>query len=243
MIKNAFMACMLMIPLFFLGCQTVNMWQDQQDSITVQKDEITAFLYSKDANQSIFISDKYHYITNPTPQLSFLLDHRNDINITLSVISFDVQKNNAFSAFIKAHFDFNGVRPEVLDEFKKLQYEPFCKTFKGLQYEPFSGKIITDKRICENTVEFNIKGQRYLSDSRINTMVTPLKKPIKITFVEEKSQSSVVANKILKTPLSVASDGGLVMMGVIFFPFTYIVLHDIYIDQPRMREPFGYMKH
>lgn len=224
-----------MIPLFFSGCQTVNMWQDHQGSIKIQKDEITAFLYSKDVNQSIFISDKYHYITNPTPQLSFLLEHRNDTNITLSIPSSYLEADNSFIATIKAHLDFNEVHPEVFAEFKKLKYEPFCKNYP----------IITesDKRKCENTVLFHIKGQRYLSDSRINAIITPLKNPIKIIFLEDKSQSSVVANKILKTPLSVASDGGLVMMGIIFFPFTYIVLHDIYIDQPRMREPFGYMNH
>lgn len=221
-----------MIPLFFFGCQTVNMWQDHQDSIKVQKDEIIAFLYSKDVNQSIFISDKYHYITNPTPQLSFLLEHRNDTNITLSIPSSYLKTDNSFTATIKAHLDFNEVHPEVFEEFKKLKYEPFCKNYP----------IVTEsnKRMCENTVLFHIKGQKYLSDSRINSIVTPLKKPIKITFLEEKSQTSVVTNKILKTPLSVASDGGLVMMGIIFFPFTYIVLHDIYVDQPRMREPFGH---
>lgn len=184
-----------MALLLSMGCATKQLWEDGHDK-TQYDEKIDGFFVTQD-NRTIFLGQKYHYIFDTNNEMSFLLSHRAEKGIGFNIPSGNytvfVEKANAsFSVSIDLSNVSQGVR-EWLGQYKQ-------KTKEGNGYK----------------VHLYINGNRYTADSKVNERAKKFDQPIVLKVKEEqvhKDNAGQTIGKVIMTPLAIAADGALVVVG------------------------------
>jgi hypothetical protein len=186
-----------LISFMSMGCVTKQLWQD---TTTHQSylEKIDAFLLNPESGQTVFVGEKYHYIFDANPQFNFLLKHREDSSVTFNIIKGAYYQTNDDNA--TAHFsvtiDSKTANQELL-EWAKVNHIPL-NSYTALY-----------------TVILNLKGKRYLSDPKVNQHAQKLSKTIEVLVIDLKKENRPLVVKILGTPLTVAADGVLLVVGLV----------------------------
>jgi hypothetical protein len=194
--KKIYLAVLAIAIVSFMsmGCFTTLLWNNDRPNVetTTYDDSIQAFLMSQDGKKIIFISHDYHYIIESDSTLSFLLTHKNDINIT-----YELQKgsyyviNNNISATFSANLDINDSNPNLIKEVLLHKNGILNKKTGIIRYN------------------FHLNGIRYQSNTQINNTLIKFDHPIILNINQgyTKSATGETIKKIAMTPITIAADG------------------------------------
>jgi hypothetical protein len=187
-----------------MGCMTTRLWQDP---ITHKpySEKIDAFLLNPQSGQTVFLGEKYHYIFDANTQLDFLLKHREDASLTFNLKNgayYQTNEDNA-TAHFSVSIDTKNINQELL-EWLKINHIP----------------LNTDTSHSMTTID--LKGKRYLADPKVNQHAQKFSKSIEIQIHDIKKENRSVVVKILGTPLTVAADGVLLVVGMVILTPIFI---------------------
>lgn len=189
-----------------MGCMTSQLWEDKV-TYTPYSETIDAFLLNPKSNETIFLAKKYHYIFDANPQFGYLLKHRENPAVTFNVSEgtrFQAE-NDTVSAHFSATIDSKMIDPELQEWINDNHFSLNPKT-----------KVYT--------IPISLKGKRYFSDRYVNQRAQQLSKEVYMTVQEIKKEGSPVVVKILGTPITVAADGVMFVVGMaIFIPVVMAV--------------------
>jgi hypothetical protein len=216
----------IMSSLLFLlnGCTTKLLEEKHEKIISTKfyQDKINSFLITENKEKIIFISDKYHYVLNLDENLKILIENKNEL-----VPEYNINERT---------FDLNSNTNEISVGFRGKIKDITAK----------NSKLINQLKLGEFEIEKNnmfvvirMKGQRFLSNEKINKQITKIEKPILININENDIEfnNNILAKKILLSPLTLAADGTMIIGGtavaigvaaiVIPFKFPYDLYNDL----------------
>lgn len=201
MMKKTFWAVLVIaaVSFFSMGCMTSQLWKDNV-TYTPYGETIDAFLLNPETNQTVFLGKKYHYIFDSNPQFGYLLKHREHSAITFNVSqsAYFQAENDIVSARFNVAIDSNMIDQELLDWINEnhIALNPKTKVYM---------------------IPISLKGKRYFSDRNVNQRAQQLSKEVSITVKEIKKEGSPTVVKILGTPIAVAADGVMFVVGMAIF--------------------------
>lgn len=188
-----------MVSFMSMGCMTSQLWEDKV-TYTPYSETIDAFLLNAKNDETIFLGKKYHYIFDANPQFGYLLKHRENPAITFNVSQ---------GARFQAENDTLNARFSVTIDSKTIDQE--------LQEWINDNHVSLNPKTKVYTIPISLKGKRYFSDRYVNEKAQQLSKEIYITVNEVKKEGSPVVVKILGTPIAVAADGVMFVVGMAIF--------------------------
>ncbi|PHM17406.1 MAG: hypothetical protein CJD30_06465 [Sulfuricurvum sp. PD_MW2] len=188
-----------MVSFMSMGCMTSQLWEDKV-TYTPYSETIDAFLLNAKNDETIFLGKKYHYIFDANPQFGYLLKHRENASITFNVSQ---------GARFQAENDTLNARFSVTIDSKTIDQE--------LQEWINDNHVSLNPKTKVYTIPISLKGKRYFSDRYVNEKAQQLSKEIYITVNEVKKEGSPVVVKILGTPIAVAADGVMFVVGMAIF--------------------------
>lgn len=199
--KKTFWVTLVIAALSFMsmGCMTSQLWEDKV-TYTPYSETIDAFLFNAKNDETIFLGKKYHYIFDANPQFGYLLKHRENPAITFNVSQ---------GARFQAENDALNARFSVIIDSKTIDQE--------LQEWINDNHVSLNPKTKVYTIPISLKGKRYFSDRYVNEKAQQLSKEIYITVNEVKKEGSPVVVKILGTPIAVAADGVMFVVGMAIF--------------------------
>lgn len=199
--KKTFWIALVIAAVSFMsmGCMTSQLWEDKV-TYTPYSETIDAFLFNAKNDETIFLGKKYHYIFDANPQFGYLLKHRENPSITFNVSQ---------GARFQAENDTLNARFSVTIDSKTIDQE--------LQEWINDNHISLNPKTKVYTIPISLKGKRYFSDRYVNEKAQQLSKEIYITVNEVKKEGSPVVVKILGTPIAVAADGVMFVVGMAIF--------------------------
>lgn len=205
---------MIIVALLLSGCMTAMLWEDSPNSgiqTTTYSDTIESFMVTHDGSKMVFASQKYHYILESDPALVFLLSHKDELAVRYAFPqgSYGVY-NGAVNAMFSATLNLVDIDPQLIHICNERHYG----NFQGSQL----------------LFSFNLHGTRYQSDPKINAQMTHLHTPITLEFRESTGPSEAQKNvktltKVALTPLTLAADGAIIILGVILESGLWIEPH------------------
>lgn len=199
--KKTFWVALVIAVVSFMsmGCMTSQLWKDKI-TYTPYSETIDAFLLNPKSDETVFLGNQYHYIFDANPQFGYLLKHRENPAVTFNVSEgarFQAE-NDTVSAHFSATIDSKMIDPELQ---KWINDNHFSLNPKTKVY----------------TIPISLKGKRYFSDRYVNQRAQQLSKEVYITVQEIKKEGSPVVVKILGTPITVAADGVMFVVGMAIF--------------------------
>lgn len=199
--KKTFWVTLVIAAVSFMsmGCMTSQLWEDKV-TYTPYSETIDAFLFNAKNDETIFLGKKYHYIFDANPQFGYLLKHRENPAITFNVSQ---------GARFQAENDALNARFSVTIDSKTIDQE--------LQEWINDNHVSLNPKTKVYTIPISLKGKRYFSDRYVNEKAQQLSKEIYITVNEVKKEGSPVVVKILGTPIAVAADGVMFVVGMAIF--------------------------
>lgn len=199
--KKMFWVTLVIAAVSFMsmGCMTSQLWEDKI-TYTPYSETVDAFLLNPKSDQSIFLGKKYHYIFDSNPQFGYLLKHRENPAVT-----FNVSQSGRF----QAENDTVSARFNVTIDSKMIDQE--------LQEWINDNHFVLNPKTNVYTIPITLKGKRYFSDRYVNQRAQQLSKEVYITVQEIKKEGSPVVVKILGTPIAVAADGVMFVVGMAIF--------------------------
>lgn len=199
--KKTFWVTLVIAAVSFMsmGCMTSQLWEDKV-TYTPYSETIDAFLFNAKNDETIFLGKKYHYIFDANPQFGYLLKHRENPAITFNVSQ---------GARFQAENDRLNARFSVTIDSKTIDQE--------LQEWINDNHVSLNPKTKVYTIPISLKGKRYFSDRYVNEKAQQLSKEIYITVNEVKKEGSPVVVKILGTPIAVAADGVMFVVGMAIF--------------------------
>lgn len=199
--KKTFWVTLVIAAVSFMsmGCMTSQLWEDKV-TYTPYSETIDAFLFNAKNDETIFLGKKYHYIFDANPQFGYLLKHRENPAITFNVSQ---------GARFQAENDRLNARFSVTIDSKTIDQE--------LQEWINDNHVSLNPKTKVYTIPISLKGKRYFSDRYVNEKAQQLSKEIYITVNEVKKEGSPVVVKILGTPIAVAADGVMFIVGMAIF--------------------------
>lgn len=187
----------LFIAIFLsLGCMSKALWEDDVVYVPYQE-KLDAFMSNPQDATVVFLGEKYHYIFSKNDDFNFLLAHR-----TSKGLIFDVSHgyHNTNNEIVQSNFSIK-VDKSIAD--KELV------------------EWLEKKGYTQSKVDFPIylEGKRYIADKKVNAVAQKLSKVFVISINEQKVDKGNIVGKILLTPLAVAGDGVLVVVGGVVLIF------------------------
>lgn len=190
-----------------MGCMTSKLWEDKV-TYTPYSETLDAFLLNPETNQTVFLGKKYHYIFDSNSQFGYLLKHRENPSIAFKVSQgahFQAE-NDTIGGYFNVTINSKNINQELSDWVKENHFVLNPKT--GLY-----------------TVTIYLSGKRYFSDPDVNQHVQQFSKEVVITVNEVKKEGSPVVIKILGTPIAVAADGVMFVVGMaVFIPMSIAIV-------------------
>ncbi len=205
---------MIIVALLLSGCMTAMLWEDNGSSgmtTTSYEDTIESFMVTQDGGKIVFASQKYHYILDSDPALVFLLTHKDELPVRYAFNQGTYGIHNGYTtATFNASLSLLDINPQIIHAFNDHHYG----VFQGNQL----------------LFSFNLHGTRYQSDPKINDKMTHLHTPITLHFGESTSPSDAeqrvkTLTKVALTPLTLAADGAIIILGVILESGLWIEPH------------------
>lgn len=199
--KKTFWITLVIAAVSFMsmGCMTSQLWEDKI-TYTPYSETIDAFLLNPQSDQSIFLGEKYHYIFDADSQFGYLLKHRENPAVTFNVSQgahFQAE-NDTVSAYFNVTINSKNIDQELSEWVKE-------------------NHIVLNAKTGLYSVAIRLKGKRYFPDRYVNQRAQQLSKEIYITVNEVKKEGSPVVVKILGTPIAVAADGVMFVVGMAVF--------------------------
>ena len=187
-----------------MGCVTKDLWRGTNSK--PYDETIIAFYSQPQKNEIIFIGQKYHYIFNQgTSELNKVLKVRellglNQRNLTINTYT-DANNGSTIHTDIRMTFKEDSLNKQ---QYLWLTSHRFLRPAKNVP-------IITKS--------FLLTGERYKSNTEVNSHAIKLQLPINLQVYEH---SNNTLYKILMTPLTVTADAGLALAGAIILPIMLI---------------------
>jgi hypothetical protein len=202
--KKTFWAVLIIAVVSFMsmGCFTSMLWDEKGTTTTTHYQEtINAFMMSQDGKTILFASNQYHYLFKSDPALAFLLTHKDELPVVYKFNqgSYLVYHDNSTRALFSADVELNRCDPVLVTTMTDNHFGILNPNTNTLHFT------------------FNLKGDRYLSDPKINDKLTSLRTPIGLDMTEYRipSHAGETVKKILLTPLAIAADGVTIVIGAV----------------------------
>jgi len=212
--KRLFWGSVLVTIVWFssFGCVTKAVWEDKHTS-SQYNETILAFYTNEKNNTIVFIGDKCHYIFNDgTEEFIELLKDKDLLNLQQENLriraSVSASDTTVINTYITATFDINKLNREQKLWFGSHKYRNFV-------IPPHPNR---EREVKVFVKDYNIRGNRYLANQKVNLSAVKLKRAIPLKITEYKIDKGNIAKKIALTPLSVTADAvgsAIVLAGVV----------------------------
>lgn len=188
-ILTLFVSLLVSISLL-TSCITEKLWEKPEYT-----EKVSQFLMTEDGSNLVVVGKKYHYIFPTTPTLKHVLtwQHRNELEARFG--QFTVRKDGTISGSYSLLFDDKGVTEQ---DKKWLKSNEFVRSVGWKEaFWLYKG---------------NLDGQRYLAEKEL----PGLQKFPKTYSIVVTDQFSFLqkGGRIAMTPITVTTDGALVIVGV-----------------------------
>ena len=189
----------LLIALSFLifggACFTSALYDNPAEDTRNFVEEVSTFLITQDGKSLIVAGKQHHYIFAINDTLKFILNWSEKKRIKTAFQNFAIRSNQSVSGMYTLTVnDGQDLAPEI----KKL-----------LLSKGFS------ENKSQNTLEHHgwLQGTRYLADKFKMPAAMQLNQKYSINMTEYQPSASAIVKRILLTPLAVAADGALIVIG------------------------------
>ena len=209
---------LLMIGWFSsFGCVTKAVWEDGYIS-SPYHELILSFYTNKKSKNIAFIGKEFHYIFDKqTDEFIKLLNSKDLLNLQQENLQINSSAGRPIASDVYAN---------ILVNFNINKLTTPQKSW--LIAHNYNEHFIPNKReeIKVYSKYYQIKGKRFLANSKVNAKVKKLKRAIPLTIMAYKKEKGNLAKKIALTPLSITADavGGAVLLvgAMIYIPIDFI---------------------
>lgn len=188
--RFAIRVCLAMLTALLSGCGSTGKIISEHRK--AHDEEISAFLFSADYKKLILVGHDYHYVVDISPQLEGILKATWRSSVVLRAIEIDATDNP--KVWVTVYL----MIPQNLDSEQDRRQAASMGFVSAVE----------DRSLWLHKI--SLKGTRY---SAANLKTIPQMKSVSVSYTAKVSEGLSTQTKALLTPLTVAADGALLIVG------------------------------